>query len=92
MKPLTCATAAVIFHRFYREVTQAEYDEYVSSILRLNRVERLTISAVFVFQLIASSSLYLAGKIKDDPIKIRDIINVAHNTLNRGEICKLISI
>lgn len=36
------------------------------------------------FQLIASSSLYLAGKIKDDPIKIRDIINVAHNTLNRG--------
>jgi len=62
MKPLTCATAAVLFHRFYKEVGQAEYDEF----------------------LIASSSLYLAGKIKDDPIKIRDIINVAHNTLNRG--------
>ncbi|KAJ6636730.1 Cyclin-Q, partial [Pseudolycoriella hygida] len=62
MKPLTCAAAAVIFHRFYREVGQAEYDEF----------------------LIASSSLYLAGKIKEDSIKIRDIINVAHNTLNRG--------
>jgi len=62
MKPLTCATAAVIYHRFYKEVGRADYDEF----------------------LIASSSLYLAGKIKDDPIKIRDIINVAHNILNRG--------
>lgn len=36
------------------------------------------------FQLIAASALYLAGKIKDDPVKIRDVINVTHNTLNRG--------
>lgn len=36
-------------------------------------------------QLIAASSLYLAGKIKDDDtVKIRDVINVAHSTLNRG--------
>lgn len=35
-------------------------------------------------QLIASASLYLAGKLKDDIIKIRDVINVTHNTLNRG--------
>lgn len=34
--------------------------------------------------MIASSCLYLAGKIKDDPLKIRDVINVAHNTINRG--------
>lgn len=34
--------------------------------------------------MIASSTLYLAGKIKDDPVKIRDVINVAHSTLNRG--------
>lgn len=34
--------------------------------------------------MIASSCLYLAGKIKDDPVKIRDVINVAHNTINRG--------
>lgn len=34
--------------------------------------------------LIASSALYLAGKMKDDPVKIRDVINVAHNTLNRN--------
>lgn len=26
----------------------------------------------------------MAGKIKDDPVKIRDVINVAHSTLNRG--------
>lgn len=35
-------------------------------------------------QLIAASALYLAGKIKDDPVKIRDVINITHNTLNRG--------
>lgn len=34
--------------------------------------------------MIAASCLYLSSKIKDDSIKIRDIINVAHNTLNRG--------
>lgn len=34
--------------------------------------------------LIAASSLYLAGKVKDDPLKIRDIINVSHNTLHRA--------
>uniref|UniRef100_B3NZ59 Cyclin-Q n=1 Tax=Drosophila erecta TaxID=7220 RepID=B3NZ59_DROER len=35
--------------------------------------------------LIAASSLYLAGKIKEDEtVKIRDVINVAYCTLNRG--------
>lgn len=28
--------------------------------------------------------MYLAGKIKDDPLKIRDIINVSHNTMYRN--------
>ncbi|XP_072388466.1 cyclin-Q [Diabrotica undecimpunctata] len=61
-QPLTVATAAIIMHRFFKEVDPANYDPF----------------------LIASSSLYLAGKVKDDPLKIRDIINVAHNTLHRG--------
>lgn len=30
MKPLTSATAAVVFHRFFREVEADAYDEYVS--------------------------------------------------------------
>ncbi|XP_017767793.1 PREDICTED: cyclin-related protein FAM58A [Nicrophorus vespilloides] len=34
--------------------------------------------------LIASSTLYLAGKIKDDSLKIRDIINVSYSTLHRS--------
>ncbi|KAJ8670660.1 hypothetical protein QAD02_001919 [Eretmocerus hayati] len=34
--------------------------------------------------LIASTCLYLAGKIKDDNLKIRDIMNVSYNTLHRG--------
>lgn len=39
---------------------------------------------MFHIQLIAASSLYLAGKIKDDDaVKIRDVINVAYCTLNR---------
>ncbi|XP_050297584.1 cyclin-Q [Anthonomus grandis grandis] len=61
-QPLTLATAAVVMHRFFKEVDHSGYDSF----------------------LIASSSLYLAGKVKDDPLKIRDIINVAHNTLHRG--------
>ncbi|XP_030766511.1 cyclin-Q [Sitophilus oryzae] len=61
-QPLTLATAAVIVHRFFKEVDHNSYDWF----------------------LIAASSLYLASKIKDDPLNIRDIINVAHNTLHRG--------
>lgn len=30
MKPLTSATAAIILHRFFREVESENYDEYVS--------------------------------------------------------------
>lgn len=30
MKPLTSATAAIVFHRFFREVESDAYDEYVS--------------------------------------------------------------
>ncbi|XP_058834953.1 cyclin-Q [Topomyia yanbarensis] len=61
MKPLSSAMAAILFHRFFREVDESEYDPYM----------------------IASSCLYLAGKIKDDAVKIRDVINTAHNTINR---------
>lgn len=35
MKPLTSATAAIIFHRFFREVETDTYDEYVSRIYHL---------------------------------------------------------
>lgn len=34
-------------------------------------------------QLIAATSLYIASKQQDEPIKIRDLINVIHKTLNR---------
>ncbi|KAJ8688293.1 hypothetical protein QAD02_024088 [Eretmocerus hayati] len=34
--------------------------------------------------LIASTCLYLAGKIKDNQLKIRDIMNVSFSTLHRG--------
>lgn len=37
-----------------------------------------------LLQLIASTCLYLAGKVKDDTLKIRDIMNVSYNTLHRG--------
>lgn len=33
--------------------------------------------------LIGSTCLYLASKIKDDPLKVRDVINVSYNTLYR---------
>lgn len=30
IKPLTSASAAIIYHRFFREVDTTDYDEYVS--------------------------------------------------------------
>lgn len=36
--------------------------------------------------MIASTCLYLAGKIKDEQIKVRDIINVSRNTLHRNSL------
>jgi len=33
--------------------------------------------------MIAATSLYIASKQQDEPLKIRDLINVAHRTLNR---------
>lgn len=35
------------------------------------------------FQLIAATALYIASKQQDEPVKIRDLINVTHRTLNR---------
>lgn len=35
-------------------------------------------------KVIATTCLHLAGKVKDDTLKIRDVINVARNTLQRG--------
>lgn len=32
MKPLTSATGAILFHRFFSEVDPADYDEYVSQL------------------------------------------------------------
>ncbi|KAL1110138.1 hypothetical protein AAG570_008215 [Ranatra chinensis] len=60
--PVTIATAATIFHRFFREVDPSGYDKY----------------------LIAATALYLAGKARDENHKLRDVINVTHNTLHRG--------
>lgn len=30
MKPLTAACAAIVFHRFFKEVKPSDYDEFVS--------------------------------------------------------------
>lgn len=35
------------------------------------------------FQLIAASTIYLAAKVKDEPVSIRDLVSVVHCTLNR---------
>lgn len=60
--PLTTATAAVLYHKFFKETDSSGYDRF----------------------LIASTALYLAGKVKDEPLKVRDVINVSRNTLHRG--------
>ncbi|XP_037089847.1 cyclin-Q-like isoform X2 [Pollicipes pollicipes] len=61
-KVTVVATASVVYHRFFREVNEADYDIY----------------------LIAGSCLYLAGKLEDQALKARDVINVTHVTLRPG--------
>jgi cyclin-Q len=39
--------------------------------------------AHFYFQLIAGSCIFLAGKAHDEPLKVRDVINVTHRTLHK---------
>lgn len=75
------AAAAVYYHRFYAEVDQCEYDEFVS--LSLSHHETCPCTQCYCFQLIAASTLYLATKVKDEPVKIRDLVSVVHFTLNR---------
>ncbi|XP_022184907.1 cyclin-Q [Nilaparvata lugens] len=60
--PLTIATAATLFHKFFKEADKSSYDQY----------------------LIATTCLYLASKMKDEVLKVRDVMNVSHNTLSRG--------
>lgn len=75
------AAAAVYYHRFYAEVDQCEYDEFVSH--AAISVPPLPCTQCYCFQLIAASTLYLATKVKDEPVKIRDLVSVVHCTLNR---------
>lgn len=45
MKPLTSATAAIIFHRFFREVDSADaYDEYVRKKFLFSLIAKFKIS------------------------------------------------
>lgn len=60
MKPVPLATAATLYHKFYRIHGVADFDPYT----------------------IASSCLYLAGKLEEEKVRIRDVINVAHRTLH----------
>lgn len=43
----------------------------------------LTNESHSLLQLIASATCYLATKVKDEPVSIRDIVSVVHCTLNR---------
>lgn len=45
---------------------------------------RVLIFSFLFFQLIASTCLFMSSKLKDDPLKLRDVINVSHSTLYRA--------
>lgn len=51
MKPLTSATAAIIFHRFFREVESDSYDEYVRFLCILHIFNR-TMEPILIFLLL----------------------------------------
>ena len=78
------ALAAQIYHRFYEAASEINYDPFV--IINFLTLFSCLIYNDFVvtqFQLVAATSLYIASKQQDEPIKIRDLINVVHRTLNR---------
>lgn len=56
MRSVPVATACVLYHRFFQQVSLQAYEPY----------------------LVAMSCLYLAGKIEEQHIRTRDIINVSH--------------
>lgn len=51
IKPLTSASAAIIYHRFYREVQSQDYDEYVSRVPVFSEYLIISIIAVVLLQL-----------------------------------------
>ncbi|XP_045452578.1 cyclin-Q [Melitaea cinxia] len=62
LQPATVATAAIFYHKFFKEADKNDYDCYV----------------------ICTACLCAAGKSRDEPVRLRDAVNVAHNSINRG--------
>ncbi|CAL8089333.1 unnamed protein product [Orchesella dallaii] len=60
--PIAIATAASLFHRFFKEVGTKNYDVY----------------------LIGGTCLFLAGKVENQYLKVRDIINVCYASIHRN--------
>ncbi|ODM99994.1 Cyclin-related protein FAM58A [Orchesella cincta] len=60
--PIAVATAACLFHRFFKEVETKNYDVYQ----------------------IGGTCLYLAGKVENQHLRIRDIINVCYTSIHRN--------
>lgn len=63
LQAISLATAATLYHSFFKECNVEEYDPY----------------------LIATTAIYLAGKIEEQHIKLRDIINICYRTLHKGK-------
>ncbi|KAL0820300.1 hypothetical protein ABMA28_006210 [Loxostege sticticalis] len=62
LQPATVATAAIFYHKFFKEADKNDYDCYV----------------------ICTACLCAAGKSRDEAVRLRDAVNVAHNSINRG--------
>ena len=81
-KPVVVAVAAQIYHQFYAAAVDNSYDPFVGIFSLMLIIVKLMIFLV-ISKLIASTCLYVASKQEDDPLKIRDLINVVYRTLNR---------
>ncbi|ESP03570.1 hypothetical protein LOTGIDRAFT_237668 [Lottia gigantea] len=60
---LPIATAAVIYHKFFRENKITDFDPY----------------------LVGTTALYMAGKIEEEVVKLRDVVNICHRTLHKNK-------
>ncbi|XP_069137252.1 cyclin-Q-like [Argopecten irradians] len=63
LETVPLATAAVIYHKFFRENSLHDFDPYT----------------------IASTAIYLAGKVEEQPLKLRDVVNVCYRTLHKNK-------
>lgn len=95
-KQIGIATAIVYFHRFYARHTPDKWDAFVSSSVPFSH-RLLTSTNVVILhkilnvneQIVATTCLFLAGKVVDTPVKLERVIRIGYKTYRGKEVERL---